>query len=176
MSAMKTPAPYANPYVAGAGLGAVLLGCFVLTGQGLGASGAFANAASGIVSMVAPQQAANAYFQSYLQAGPKDGLPWSAWIVIELLGVIVGGGVSAWLAGRFKLEIVRGPQIGGLSRLILAVCGGWLMGLGAVLARGCTSGQALSGGALLSAGSWAFMIALFAAGFVAAPFLRKVWQ
>ncbi len=172
MSAMKTPAPYANPYVAGAGLGVVLLGCFVLTGQGLGASGAFANVASGLVAAVAPQQAGNAYFHSYLQGG----LPWSAWIVIELLGVIIGGGVSAWLAGRFKLEIARGPHISGPSRLALGACGGWLMGLGAVLARGCTSGQALSGGALLSAGSWAFMIALFAAGFVAAPFIRKVWQ
>jgi uncharacterized membrane protein YedE/YeeE len=168
---MKASAPYANPYVAGAGLGAVLLGCFVLTGQGLGASGAFANAASGVVATVAPQQAGNAYFQSYLQ----DGLPWTAWIVIELLGVIAGGALSAVLAGRFKLEIARGPRIGGRSRLVLAVSGGGLMGLGAVLARGCTSGQALSGGALLSVGSWAFMVALFAAGFVAAPFLRKVW-
>ena len=30
--------PYLNPYIAGVGLGLVLLVCFVVTGQGLGAS------------------------------------------------------------------------------------------------------------------------------------------
>jgi uncharacterized protein len=45
-----------------------------------------------------------------------------------------------------------------------------------VLARGCTSGQALSGGALLSVGSWVFMLALFAAGFGAARLARKLWR
>jgi uncharacterized membrane protein YedE/YeeE len=50
------------------------------------------------------------------------------------------------------------------------------MGLGAVLARGCTSGQALTGGALLSVGSWVFMIAAFAGGYFGAPLLRRVWR
>ena len=47
------------------------------------------------------------------------------------------------------------------------------MGLGAVLARGCTSGQALTGGALLSVGSWLFMIAAFAAAYAVAPFVTE---
>jgi hypothetical protein len=50
------------------------------------------------------------------------------------------------------------------------------MGLGAVLARGCTSGQALTGGALLSVGSWAFMLAAFAAGYAVAPALKWAWR
>lgn len=50
------------------------------------------------------------------------------------------------------------------------------MGLGAVLARGCTSGQALTGGALLSVGSWTFMLATFAAAFAVAPFARRLWR
>ena len=33
------------------------------------------------------------------------------------------------------------------------------MGIGAKLARGCTSGQALTGGAVLNLGSWAFICA-----------------
>jgi hypothetical protein len=49
------------------------------------------------------------------------------------------------------------------------------MGLGAALARGCTSGLALSGGALLSLGSWVFMLALFAGGYAAAWFVRREW-
>jgi hypothetical protein len=50
-----------------------------------------------------------------------------------------------------------------------------LMGLGAKLARGCTSGQALTGGALLSVGSWLFILTAFAAGYLAAPLVRRAW-
>ena len=41
---------YANPYVAGVGLGLVLLAAFVVMGRGLGASGAFASAAAEIAT------------------------------------------------------------------------------------------------------------------------------
>lgn len=167
-----TPKPYANPYVAGVGLGLVLLVAFVMTGQGLGASGAFASVSTGVVSTVAPKVAAeNAYFQSYLSAGA----PWSAWMVIEVLGILAGGAISAFLAGRFRVAVDKGPRISSVPRLTAAATGGVLMGLGAVLARGCTSGQALSGGSMLSVGSWAFMLAAFAAGYAAAPFTRKLW-
>ncbi len=164
--------PYANPYLAGIGLGLVLLACFVLTGQGLGASGAFARAASAAVAAVAPKSAGNAYFQSYL----SNGAPWTAWIVLELAGVLAGGALSAVLAGRFRLQVARGRSLGIAPRLLTAVAGGIVMGIGAVLARGCTSGQALTGGALLSVGSWAFMIAVFAGGHAAAPLLRRLWS
>jgi uncharacterized membrane protein YedE/YeeE len=50
------------------------------------------------------------------------------------------------------------------------------MGLGARLARGCTSGLGLTGGATLSVGSWLFVLAAFAGAYVAAPFLRKAWR
>ena len=163
---------YANPYLAGAGLGLVLLAAFVLTGQGLGASGAFAEAASAAVATVAPQSAGNAYFQSYL----SNGAPWTRWIVLEVAGVFVGGALSAALAGRFRLQVARGPSLGVGPRLATAAAGGVIMGIGAVLARGCTSGQALTGGALLSVGAWAFMIAVFIGGYAAAPLLRKLWS
>lgn len=166
------PRSYANPYVAGVGLGLVLLAAFVVTGQGLGASGAFANVSSGLVSAVAPGAVSdNAYFQSYL----ASGAPWTAWMVIEVLGILAGGALSALLAGRFRVAIDKGPSVGSTFRLTTAAFGGALMGLGAVLARGCTSGQALSGGSMLSVGSWAFMITAFAAGYAAAPFTRRLW-
>jgi len=50
------------------------------------------------------------------------------------------------------------------------------MGTGAILARGCTSGQALTGGALLSVGSWIFIGATFAAAYVIAPLLARSWR
>jgi uncharacterized membrane protein YedE/YeeE len=43
------------------------------------------------------------------------------------------------------------------------------------MARGCTSGQALSGGATLAAGSWAVMLAIFASAYLLAYFVRKLW-
>jgi uncharacterized membrane protein YedE/YeeE len=170
---MKPAQPYVNPYLAGTCLGLVLLGAYVVAGQGLGASGAFANAATGVVAAAAPEAAReNGYFGSYL----AGGAPWTAWMVIEILGVIAGGALSAFLAGRMKIEVARGPRIDRNARLTAAAFGGAIMGAGAVLARGCTSGQALSGGALLSVGSWAFMLAAFAAGYAAAPLARRLWQ
>ncbi|MBF8296300.1 MAG: putative transporter component, partial [Bacteroidetes bacterium] len=54
--------------------------------------------------------------------------------------------------------------------------GGGLMGIGAKLARGCTSGQALTGGALFNVGSWAFMMMVFGGAYAAAYFVRRQWQ
>jgi len=53
--------------------------------------------------------------------------------------------------------------------------GGALMGFGAKLAGGCTSGQALTGGALLNLGSWLFMLSVFAGAYMLAYFFRRVW-
>jgi len=167
---MNRPAQrYADPYLAGIGLGLVLLAAFVVAGRGLGASGAFGSAAAGLVAAIAPDRAhANPYFSQYL--GGVD------WLVFEILGVFIGGFASAWLAGRVKLEIERGPRASTSGRLACAFGGGALMGTGAVLARGCTSGLALTGGALLSVGSWIFIGAAFAAAYLIAPVMRKEWR
>lgn len=164
---------YSNPYLAGFGLGLVLLAAFVVMGRGLGASGAFASVAAAVSSGVSPEAArSNDYFARYLTA---QGAPRIDWLLIELIGATIGGFVSALLAGRLRVSIERGPRITDSSRLRFAFAGGAIMGVGAVLARGCTSGQALTGGALLSVGSWLFMGAAFAAAYAAAPFLRKAW-
>ena len=165
--------PYTNPYLAGFGLGLVLLSAFVIMGRGLGASGAFASAAAATVATVAPKNAsANDYFARYLTA---SGSPRIDWLVVELIGVVIGGFVSALLAGRLRRSIEKGPRISGSARLRLAFIGGGVMGAGALLARGCTSGQALTGGALLSVGSWIFIGAAFAAAYAAAPLLKRAW-
>lgn len=164
---------YSNPYLAGFGLGLVLLAAFAVMGRGLGASGAFASMAAAVSTGVAPEAArSNDYFARYLSA---KGAPRIDWLLIELIGVTIGGFVSALLAGRLRRTIERGPRITDASRLRFAFAGGSIMGVGAVLARGCTSGQALTGGALLSVGSWLFIGAAFAAAYASAPFLRKAW-
>ena len=164
---------YSDPYATGAWLGVVLLAALVIAGRGLGASGAFAITAAGLSHAVAPSATeANPYFARYL----ADGGPWRDWLVFELGGVALGGFLSAWLAGRLRGEIERGPRASRRARLVLAFTGGAVMGLGAVLARGCTSGLALTGGALLSAGAWLFMLAAFAGAYLAAPVWRRMWR
>lgn len=171
--ARRVAQPYSNPYLAGIGLGLVLLSAFILVGRGLGASGAFASAAAAVSSAVAPHATkSNEYFARYLNA---DGNPTVDWLVVELAGVLIGGLVSAAIAGRINRTIERGPRITDRTRLLLAFAGGSVMGVGAMLARGCTSGQALTGGALLSVGSWIFMCAAFAAAYAVAPLLRRAW-
>lgn len=166
--------PYSDPYLAGIGLGLVLLAAFVVAGRGLGASGAFATAASGAVAAMAPSYArTHVYFGSYVS---QPGGPWHDWLLAEIAGVLVGGFASAALAGRVRGEIERGPRMTPGARLAMAGAGGTIMGAGAVFARGCTSGQALTGGALLSVGGWAFMLAAFAAAYACAPALRKTWR
>jgi uncharacterized membrane protein YedE/YeeE len=164
---------YANPYSSGFALGLVLLSAFVVMGRGLGASGAFASAASAVSVAVDPETTrANDYFARYLGA---EGNPRIDWLVVELIGVTIGGFLSALIAGRVRRVIERGPRISDTSRMRNALVGGVIMGVGAVLARGCTSGQALTGGAMLSVGSWLFIGAAFAAAYAVAPLMRKAW-
>jgi hypothetical protein len=58
---------------------------------------------------------------------------------------------------------------------MLAFLGGGLIGFAARLARGCTSGQALVGGAELMVGAWVFMLCIFAGGYLTAYWVRKEW-
>ncbi len=156
-----TARPYSDPYFAGIGIGLVLLSAYVLVGRGLGASGAFS-------SVIAAGAAA--------VHGTGVVRELNDWLVLELAGVTIGGFLSAKLAGRTFLAIERGPRITAAARVWGSVAGGVLMGFGAKLARGCTSGQALTGGALLSAGSWIFILTCFAAGYLFAPLARRLWR
>lgn len=166
--------PYWNPYVAGLGLGLVLLSAFVIMGRGLGASGAFSSLVAATVNTVAPTHAAaNNFYAEYLGDGTKN--PLKDWLVFEVLGAIVGGFISGILAGRVKKTIEKGPRISVGGRLGFALVGGMIMGFGAKMARGCTSGQALTGGALLGLGSWAAMLAIFAGAYATAYFVRRQW-
>jgi len=170
---MRERRPYSDPYVTGACLGVVLLAAFVITGRGLGASGAFATTAAGLTHAIAPSAAdANPYFARYLGGAG----PWRDWLLFEIAGVALGGFVSAWAAGRVRAEVERGASAPRRARLAIAFAGGAVMGLGAVLARGCTSGIALTGGALLSVGAWLFMLAAFAGAYLAAPVWRRMWR
>jgi uncharacterized membrane protein YedE/YeeE len=165
--------PYWNPYLAGVLLGLTLLGAFLIAGQGLGAS-AFPKRLIALgANEIAPEWAAqNVAIGSYLVEGAN---PLRNWLMIEVIAVFLGGFIGAVSAGRFKPAIEKGPNISVRGRLWFAFLGGTIMGFAAALARGCTSGQALSGGATLATGSWAFMLMVFAGGYATAYFVRKQW-
>jgi uncharacterized membrane protein YedE/YeeE len=170
----RPAAPYSNPYLAGVGLGLVLLAAFVLMGRGLGASGAFSALVAAGLSAVAPEHArTREWLASYFVGG---GSPLEEWLVFEVLGVFVGALVSGLLARRVIAGVEKGPRVSTGTRLALAFAGGALMAVGAAFARGCTSGQALTGGALLNLGSWAFMMMVFAGAYALAYFVRWQWR
>lgn len=165
---------YMNPYLAGIGIGLVLLSAFVIAGRGLGASGAFASVVSFVVNLISPAHTeGNVFYQKYLS---RAAHPFQDALFIGVIGVMIGGFISGTLAGRVKRVVERGPNITDTGRFLLAFAGGVLMAFGAQLGRGCTSGQALTGGSLLNLGSWAFMLSVFAGGYGVAYFLRREWK
>ena len=165
---------YTNPYLAGAILGLVLFSAFWLTGGGLGASGGINRLQLAVAARIAPDHIdRNAYFAP--TAGGNLN-PLKNPMVPLVLGVLIGGFASGKVFRRVRVEVRKGPRISIRTRLVLALIGGVIMGWAARLARGCTSGQGLSGGAVLSAGSWAFLMAFFVGGYATAWFVRRLWN
>ena len=105
---------------AGIVLGLVLLLTFVLSGHGLGASGAANDLVAGVGLQVAPEAIkANGYL------GPQvaDGSPLGSWMTWEIVGVAIGALIGAFafalLQELFKSEAVWG-----------ALARHWNLGLG----------------------------------------------
>jgi uncharacterized membrane protein YedE/YeeE len=171
-AARRRAAPYWNPYVAGFGIGLVLLATFVVMGRGLGATGAFSAVLVWLLSLASSEYVqSNAIHSGYW----NDGAPLAAFLVYLMVGVLAGAGLSGVLAGRARITIGRGPRISDASRLAAAFGGGFVLAFGAKLALGCTSGQGLTGGAMFNVGSWAFLLAVFVGGFALAPLMRRAW-
>jgi uncharacterized membrane protein YedE/YeeE len=171
---MEKTTQYMNPYLAGFLLGLVLLVTIYATGRGLGASGALKSVFVTGVETVAPAYAANdKFYQDYALEHP--GNPLKNWLVFEVAGVLIGGFLSGLISDRLGFTVEKGPGVRTGVRLVMAALGGLLFGLGAQFARGCTSGAALSGMAVLSTGGFITMLAIFGTGYIVAYFFRKFW-
>jgi len=166
------PRPFWPPLMAGIFLGLTLLLTFVITGNGLGASGFVTRLAAVATDTVAPDATTNnPYFGPFIRAGS----PLASWITWEVVGVVIGAWLGARSAGRIAVKVEHGPSTNKRTRLIHAVLGGLLVGFGARLARGCTSGVGLSGGAVLAVAGFLFLIGFFAAGFAMSYVVRRQW-
>lgn len=167
------PLAYWNPYFVGVLLGLVLLATYLITGRGLGATAAFSSVAAWLTSLIASVDhvTANAVHARYW----NDGAPLASWTVFLLGGALIGAWLSGMQGRRIQWLVERGPRVTDNQRLLLAFVGGFLAAYGAKIAKGCTSGQALTGGAILNVGSLVFMVSVFAAAYGLAWFVRKEW-
>lgn len=165
---MKGPV---NPYLAGVFLGLTLLTSFLILGAGLGASGGLARIAAAMEGSVASRHTLSSeYFGAW---GPS---PLNYYLVFMLLGTFLGGLLSAVLGKRIHVGIERGKRASGKLRILLALVGGVVVGFASRLAQGCTSGQALTGGAMLLTGSLVFLVCVFMGGYATAYFVRRQWD
>jgi uncharacterized membrane protein YedE/YeeE len=162
-----------SPYAAGALLGLTLLTTFYVAGRGLGASGAFSLVSGVGLNAVTPDYADTLkYYSSYL-GSPSPLMNWNLFLVF---GVFLGGLAGALFSRTFKLMFDKGASMSLRTLLATTFTGGVMIGFAARLARGCTSGVALTGGAQLALSGWIFVMAMFAAGFMVAAIFRRLWS
>jgi len=127
-----------------------------------------------LVETLQPSQWANSlYYQEFTQS--HTGSPLNNWLFFEIIGVVIGAFFSGIISNRIGLKIDKGFRIANKTRLLMAGVGGILFGLGSQLGRGCTSGAALSGMAVMSFGGILTMLAIFGSAYMFAYFFRKFW-
>jgi hypothetical protein len=163
--------PFWPPLMAGVALGLVLLLTFVLTGHGLGATGATTRMTAWLGLHAAP---AATHSNAYLGPMVESGNPLASWITWQVMGVAIGALVASFIAGRFRIQLDGARSVGTPRRLLAALGGGLLAGFGARVAAGCTSGLGLSGAATLGVAAFVFLGLFFATGLVASRLVKGV--
>jgi uncharacterized membrane protein YedE/YeeE len=91
--------------------------------------------------------------------------------VLLIVGVLAGAHLSARIGGRVKL--VGFDTARATARYL---CGAALMGVGGVLALGCTVGQGLTGMSTLSIGSFVALAAIAAGALLGRALLARMWE
>lgn len=164
--------PYWSPYIAGILIGSLQIPIFLLLHASLGSSLPFHSIACTIKSWfthVDTQQIKTSCFPMLKH--------W--WQLGLVLGIFLGAYISSSLAKTrrhgFSRVWTKAASISTLSRRsLMAFCGGFIMLLGARLADGCTSGNGISGIALLSVGSMIVITSMFIGGILVSKFYKKI--
>lgn len=163
--------PFWNPLGAGIALGLVLLLTFLLTGHGLGATGASTRLTAWLGMELAP---AATTANEYLGPLTESGNPLSSWITWQVVGVALGALLAAFMGGRLRFQLDGARRIGAVQRSLGALVGGILAGFGARVAAGCTSGLGLSGAATLGIAAFVFLGTFFVAGLLVSRMVKGV--
>jgi len=158
-----------SAYAAGSLLGLVATISTVAFQRRLSGSGAYQELAGPLGRALSPN---SVYWTQVVR-------PTEHWNSLVLAGAVVGALIAALLGGRFRIRWlpdsqwleVFGKSIG--KRWLIAGLGAALTGLGAGIAGGCTASLAVSGGAALAPGAFAFMAGMFASGI---PTARLIYR
>lgn len=143
-------------WIAGPALGLLVVGLFVVANQPLGASGAY------VQTIKAARR-------------DTDTVSWRVWY---FGGIFVGGALATILGPG--IEVRRGYDAlfgAGWSSPVVAVvvlAGAIVMGYGARMAGGCTSGHGICGTAQRSAASWATTATFMATAIVVTFVIRSL--
>jgi uncharacterized protein len=145
-----------SPYAVGAGIGVLSWLGFLTAKKPIGITTAFENTAAGLGQRFAPRLSG---VNSYLSE--SEDVPKIDWEWMLAAGVALGSWLSSRASGDRHAKHV--PDVWAsrfgtstLTRDAGAFVGGALMMFGARVAKGCTSGHAISGAQQLAASSWLF--------------------
>ncbi|NKB52643.1 MAG: YeeE/YedE family protein [Rhizobiaceae bacterium] len=148
--------------VSGVVIGACVTAGWVLTGL---AADEFADVAVpvGSLTFVRPSGDAIEYLMRFTALGfPNFGIS-------TLVGTILGAFIAAKVAGRFRLATFADS-----TDTLRNLFGAMLMGIGGVMALGCTVGQAVTGVSTLAFGSMLTFAAIVAGGFLGVNYLNRL--
>jgi uncharacterized membrane protein YedE/YeeE len=148
-----------SSYGAGVALGVVVTVSMALHHR-LSGAGAYQELAAYLGRAIAPRAL-------YWRHIVTPAIGWDVWVVV---GSLLGSFVFAGASGSFRLRTMPDrlwDRAFGTSvplRWGLAFVGSLLTAYGAGIAGGCTASLAVSGGAALAPGAFAFMAGMFAGG------------
>jgi uncharacterized membrane protein YedE/YeeE len=147
-------------YIAGPALGLLVVGFFLFTNQPLGATGAYVETAK------------------TLRRDPSA----VTWRALYFVGIALGGLAAVLLkeegfVSRRGYDVLLDPNDMNLSLPVASIVifiGAFVMGYGARMAGGCTSGHGICGTAQRSPASWAAMISFMSTAVVATFVINQI--
>jgi uncharacterized membrane protein YedE/YeeE len=142
-------------YIAGPALGLLVVGLFLIANQPLGASGAYVNTMKAV-------------------RHDTDTVTWRVWYFI---GIFAGGLAATLLGSGFDAHRGYDAMTAVWSTPVVAVVvftGAIVMGYGARMAGGCTSGHGICGTAQRSPASWTVMVTFMATAVITTAILRAI--
>lgn len=160
-----------SPYAAGIIIGLLQIPVFLTLHASLGTSAAFNSVACSISSWFSDTSIVGTASQCF--AAMKH---W--WQLGFVLGIMIGAYLSSRLSNTKRLgfspiwpKVTKINSLG--KRSSMAFIGGFIMLIGTRIADGCTSGNGISGIALLSVGSMIVITAMFVSGILVVRLYKK---
>lgn len=151
--------------LAGAALGAIVLGMLGLTARRLGISSSFDDLCGLVLR--------NPWFRRpEILGGRSWRLPFVGGLVVGgfLAALATGGWAPTWDLGRLDTALGLGPA----GKLAWMFGGGLLVGFGARLAGGCTSGHGVFGVSNLEPSGWVATACFLAGGIATAQLVAAI--